>query len=88
MSTADSTSAVSDGYATTNTRDSAGDTAGDGWVTFAGTMLLMVRKRHAKHRASGAHAPAAARGRNPMTELTRMMARPQLVGSAGQSGRR
>ena len=42
MSTADSTRAVSDGYAAKDTRDYAGDTSGDGWVAFAGIMLVMV----------------------------------------------
>jgi len=40
--TRESTRAVSDGYATTGTRDYADARPGDGWVTFAGTMLLMV----------------------------------------------
>ena len=33
---------MSDSYAAGTTREYAGDTSGDGWVLFAGTMLLMV----------------------------------------------
>lgn len=44
MSTADPARAGgrSEGYVGGTTRDYVGDTSGDGWVLFAGTMLLMV----------------------------------------------
>ena len=42
MSITGGTRAVSDDYATTNARNYADETSGDGWVAFAGMMLVMV----------------------------------------------
>src|SRR4051794_17824956 len=42
MSTTETPRAGPDGYAATGTRDHADETSGDGWVTFAGAMLVMV----------------------------------------------
>ena len=42
MSSTGGTRAMPDDTATTNTRDYADETSGDGWVAFAGLMLVMV----------------------------------------------